>query len=120
PSMSPAATAIASPSRQTRTRGKPSVPVNALSHVPNSLSGSQTTCVTPLRLRAATVEGPSSIVIGHLSLVIGASIRPQSAYSKPDAVAFPKMTNDKSIMTNDKKKPRQHLLTGEEVSAAEC
>src|SRR5260221_6836063 len=73
PRCKPAATANASPSRQTRIRGRPPGAVRAASHVPSSLSGSQTTCVMPQRLSAWTTEGPSSmglLLLGRLELAV--------------------------------------------------
>src|SRR6516225_5108417 len=61
PRSNPAATAIASPSRQTRMSCTLGSARNAGSQVPSSLSGIQTTCVTTHSLKAATTEGPSSI-----------------------------------------------------------
>src|SRR4051794_12344615 len=62
PSNRPPATAMASPSRQTRIRRKSGSALRAGSQVPSSLSGIQTTCVMPQLLSAVTTEGPSSMI----------------------------------------------------------
>src|SRR5947209_4136596 len=61
PRISPAATASASPSRQTRISGSSGVACSAASQVPSSESGIQTAWVTPHSLSTATTDGPSSI-----------------------------------------------------------
>src|SRR5215510_5810660 len=61
PRINPAAMAIASPSRHARIRCRPGSACRAGSHRPSSLSGIQTTCVTPQPLRADATEGPSSM-----------------------------------------------------------
>src|SRR5205807_1201168 len=61
PSSRPAATARASPSRQTRTRRRSGSADRAGSHSPRTLSGIQTTWLTLLPLRAAATDGPSSM-----------------------------------------------------------
>src|SRR5262245_7139847 len=61
PRHRPAATAMASPSRQTRTSCKPGWASRADSHVPNSLSGIHTTWVMPQAASVSATDEPSII-----------------------------------------------------------
>src|SRR5262249_46527508 len=62
PRCRPAATANASPSRQTRTSRRPGADASAASQRPRPLSGTQMTCVAPLAASAAATAGPSFMV----------------------------------------------------------
>src|SRR5690349_18777383 len=71
PRCNPAAIAQASPSRQTRMSFMSGASDSACSHSPSALSGSQTTCVTPIALSSATISVPENMslllrAVGHL------------------------------------------------------